>query len=99
MTLSELIEGIDDLGEELTIYAQEPWSEGSLAVAVAEPEDGSLPVEAAGMRYLLEVPLAKDVLEVWREWRGGAVPSLHDSCEAVIHYAENDAYLPTDSIG
>src|SRR4051794_37255170 len=50
--------------------------------------------EAAGMSYVLEVRIAKEVLEVWAEWRGGRPPSQHDKYAAVIHYATHDAYLP-----
>ena len=46
------------------------------------------------MRYLLEVFLAKEVVEVWSKWRNGRNPTALDKCAAVIYYAENDAYLP-----
>lgn len=95
-TLAELINNLDSLNEESTIYAiaDPDWSESSLAVAVLDPDGGSLPPEAAGMKYLLEVAIAKEVLDVWREWRQGKTPTIHDKCEAVIYYAKNDSYLP-----
>ena len=43
-----------------------------------------------GFDYLLEVDLVLDVLETWSWWRGGQTPTA----EAIIHYAETDAYLP-----
>ena len=46
------------------------------------------------MSYLLEVSLAKEVVQVWSEWRDGRRPTAIDKCEAVIYYAEHDAYLP-----
>lgn len=49
---------------------------------------------AKGMPYLLEVFLAKEVLGVWSQWRNGCIPSSDERCEAVIHYAKNDAYKP-----
>lgn len=59
-----------------------------------EPESGGVPNEAAGMEYLLEVFLAQEVAEVWRRWRPGREPTEDELCQAVIYYAENDAYLP-----
>lgn len=94
MTFAELVERLDALDDDLTIYAAESWSETSNAVAAREPEDGSLPPEAAGMRYVLEVSIAREVIEVWSKWRGGAVPTTSERCEAILHYAENDSYLP-----
>ena len=46
--------------------------------------------------YLLEVDLAVEVIEVWSEWRGGVVPTQMQAAQAVIHYAEHDAYEPLD---
>jgi hypothetical protein len=53
---------------------------------------GSIILQRA--RYLLEVALAQEVLEVWSAWRNGKVPTFAESVEAVVHYAEHDAYLP-----
>lgn len=54
------------------------------------------PPDPGRWRYLLGTRIAKEVIEVWSEWREGRVPSLEDALEAVLHYAENDAYLPAD---
>jgi hypothetical protein len=48
----------------------------------------------AGFEYLLEVDAALSVLEVWSAWREGLRPTPEEAAEAVIHYAERDAYLP-----
>jgi len=97
MKLADLMEQLDSLDDALTIYAERnpDWSANSLAVALPEPEEGGVPDEAQGMSYLLEVFLAKDVVQAWSGWRGGRKPSVKDKCEAVIYYAERDAYLPT----
>jgi hypothetical protein len=96
MTLGELVEKIEDLDDSFTIYAEggPNWNKDSKAVAVYEPDDGSLPPEAKGMRYFLEVSIAKDVINVWKQWRNGKNPSTIDKLKAIIHYAKNDAYLP-----
>ena len=49
-----------------------------------------------GLRYLLEVEMAKEVINVWREWRNGKEPSSLEKCHAVLYYAENDAFLVED---
>jgi hypothetical protein len=48
----------------------------------------------ASWRYLLEVLIAREVLEVWSAWRDGRIPSVEEACEAIIYYADNDAYQP-----
>ena len=98
MTFGELVERLDSLDGELTIYAEggpEATKEAS-AVAAREPEDGTHPAEARGLEYLLEVDEARRVLDVWRRWRGGREPGTNEKCEAISHYAARDAYLPTD---
>lgn len=56
-----------------------------------EPAEGKGP---AGLTYLLEVSLARDVLDVWTSWRNGAQPSPEEAARAVIYYAQHDAYEP-----
>ena len=41
--------------------------------------------------YLLEVTLAREA------GRPGQTPSLEDKVEAVIYYAQNDAWLPVET--
>lgn len=95
-TLGSMLDQIDSVDDELTIYAskQPQWTEASEAIACREPDDGSLPSEALGLAYLLEVSLAKDAIRVWRAWRGNALPTSKEKCDAVIYYATNDSYLP-----
>jgi hypothetical protein len=96
MTLADLLERLDSLDDNLTIYAERNpnWSATSAAVACLEPGSGGLPDAATGMSYLLEVFLAKEVLQDWGKGRGGRGATAQDKCNAVIYYAENDAYLP-----
>jgi hypothetical protein len=42
---------------------------------------------------VLELDVAKEAIEVWRQDRDGAEPSAAERCAAVIHYAVNDAFL------
>jgi hypothetical protein len=98
MKLIELLDKLELLDDSFTIYADPipEWTETSAAIACLGLEDGSLPeaIEAAGLKYLLEVNLAKEVLEVWRAWREGKEPSPTEKCQAIIYYAKHDSYLP-----
>jgi hypothetical protein len=89
VTLRDVVSGLDELDPEETIYA-ESASPDARAVVVPEPADG--PPE--GLRYLLEVGLAQESIRVWRDWRPGKEPTLEDKLEAILHYVENDAWLP-----
>jgi hypothetical protein len=93
--LAELVADLPRLDDALTIYSarDREWAADSEAIAIQAPEDGSLPAEAVGFVYLLEVDQAKEVLEVWSEWRGGRTPTLAECVEAIVYYAVNDAYL------
>ena len=94
-TLGEILDSLEALDEDLTIYAPEarPLTQESPAVTAMEPDDGSDPPEAVGLTYLIEVYLAKEALDSWSEWRGGRVPTTAERVEAIAYYADNDAYL------
>ena len=96
MTLQELISRLSAADDRLTVYASEPWSAHSDAVAVVNA-DGTTRPDQQGRAYLLETVLIRDVLEAWSSHHGGAVPSPQEACQAVIYYAENDAYLFPDN--
>ncbi|MFS8101767.1 hypothetical protein LFM09_32030 [Lentzea alba] len=90
-TLGDVIAGIATVSDDLTIYAGEEPAGPSTRVVLLDQSAGDPP---ADVRYLLEVVIAKEVLEVWSEWRDGRQPTLPEACEAVLHYASHDAYLP-----
>ena len=97
-TLRELVGRLDELDREVTLYAEggRDAQPDAPAVAAIEPEDGSLPPEADGLDYVLEVFIARDVLDVWSKWREGRQPTTDEACEAILHYARRDAYLPVE---
>ena len=74
---------------EATIYVSTPIGPYSYAVVCIEPDEGGGP---AGLTYLLEVSLARDVLHAWARWRNGKQPTLEEAAKAVIHYAQHNAY-------
>jgi hypothetical protein len=90
MNLIELIERIDDLGEELCFFVRKPWVAESEAVAGPLAKDFRVPLElsARGLDYFLEVPLIKEVLEVF----GDRPASQKEKLNLLVFYAENDAY-------
>ena len=92
MTLANLLASLDSLDAEDTIYAAEPWNKGSMALVAHEPETGGLPEEAQtqGMKYFLEVFVARDFLEDWKPSLGKE-PSRDEVCDRLIQYAIRDA--------
>ena len=92
-TLRDVVGALDELDEDAVIYT-DGRSTAARAAVVAEGDVEQ--AKADGLRYFLEVVLAKDAVAVWSEWRGGAEPTTDDKLEAIVYYAQNDAYLPLD---
>jgi hypothetical protein len=92
MTLVQLVKDLYLVVESDTIYAAEPWTMSSEAIAAAEPEAGGMAVEINDLQltYFLEVAIAREVLEGWKRNRHPQ-PSLHEECLRLIEYARNDA--------
>jgi hypothetical protein len=92
VTLQETIARLAEFDESQTIYAARPWEPFSEAVVTTEPADRSLPAEAvrSGCHYFLEVFIASEFLQEWRVTLGRE-PSLLESCNKLIEYAQNDA--------
>lgn len=92
MTLLEAIRTLGTLDEQGTIYAAKPWTEDSQAIVVREPESGGLPTaaERLGLKYFLEVSIARDFLDDWLA-RGDARPTPKETCARLIRYAITDA--------
>jgi hypothetical protein len=86
-SLREVVRTIAQIDDELTIYVAPEWSPDSRATIEREPEGGGLPPRAAssGMRYFLEVSVAKEVLEGLKDL------DLEGRTERLIRYAVTDA--------
>jgi hypothetical protein len=95
MTLSELLDKLDGQDDEATIFVDRSAALNANSSAVVVNSDMGSPPD--WMSNLLEVYLAKEVLEVWAKWHDGRQPSLMEKCRAVIWYAEHDAYLPVEA--
>ncbi|MES1197425.1 MAG: hypothetical protein ABUL55_02260 [Pseudomonadota bacterium] len=85
-TILSLVEGLDQLDPEATIYATEPWTPESQAIVAIE--DTTTGVAKDGMTYFLEIALALEILE---DWDKSGLRSTIDRCRRVIEYAQNDA--------
>src|SRR5690242_6258385 len=100
MTLAELVQNLGSLSDELTIYAEaDPhWRPGSKTVIRPESDQTARAVFVDGtqLEYLLEVSVAKEVIEVWSGWHNGQTPTVEEMCRALIYYSTHDAYLPLD---
>ena len=93
MTFREVIARLDELPGDETIFAAST-APGARAVVARERDDGAPP--EPGLRYVLEVELAREAVAVWRRWRPDRAPSLDDRVAAVSYYADNDAWLPVE---
>lgn len=101
MTLYEVAEQLDTFSDDQTIYAvgyYEGWGPDTFAMVRVSPEDGRIRQVFNGieMCYVLEISLAKEVIEVYQEHHKTSAPSAGQKLQAIIYYAENDAYLPPD---
>jgi hypothetical protein len=92
-TLRDVVGGLDELDDDAVIYTDGASPAARASVVSGAEVEGA---KADGLRYFLEVALAKDAVDVWSEWRDGAEPTLDDKLMAVSYYATHDAYLPLD---
>ncbi len=86
--LVDVISALASADPVAVIYCSAPVTPRSQAMICAEGE------EPAELGYLLEVALARDVLDSWANWRNGRQPTPEEAAKAVIHYALHDAYEP-----
>jgi hypothetical protein len=105
MTLLDVVRQLDELPDNaedeetpFIIYAAPhdgQWAADSPAVVLAPPDGNVVQViEGIEYRYLLEVFLAKEVVEAYQEHHGTLHPTADEKLRAIIYYAEHDAYLP-----
>lgn len=93
--LGQVISELRELDGDLTVYAP-----AGVEVSPETPVrlvDEAVDEPPAGTEYVLEVSLMRNAIKVWSAWRDGAVPTIPQACEAVLHYAKYDAYLPVST--
>lgn len=88
--LIDIVANLDDLDTSACLYVARPRTPTSPAAVVGRGESPE------GLEYFLEVNLARDAVEVWTAWRNGRRQTVGEMCEAIIYYADNDAYAPVD---
>ena len=93
--LIELVERLAELDDEETIYVCEPRTADSDGMVELEDPDRKpfgVPLEAteAGMKYFLEVGIAREVAEGLIAFLGEK-PNSTAICQRLIEYAINDA--------
>lgn len=84
VTLAQVIDQLEALDTDATIYAERPFRAESRAVVAVEPEDGSTPAEAIGLDYFIEVDIAL---------QAAGCSAIGTRLDRVLYYGENDAYL------
>ena len=92
-TLRDVVTVLDELSDDATIYTDGVTPAARATVVSSEADEAT---REAGLRYFLEVALAKEAVAVWSDWRGSAQPTVDDKLMAISYYATHDAYLPLD---
>jgi hypothetical protein len=90
MKLFKIVQELDALDNERTIYAAKPWTENSTAIVLREPEEAPIEAEKLGLQYFLEVSVTRDFIEDWIASLD-TVPTFQQKCIRLIQYATNDA--------
>jgi hypothetical protein len=92
MRLADIVARLAEFDSNDTIYASEPWTERSDAIVASEPALGGLPTDAAraGMKYFLEINIAREFVEDWINSLRERPSSLAIS-QRLIQYAIHDA--------
>jgi hypothetical protein len=97
MKLIDLLDNINQFDDDSVIFVpinSRPNEDSEVMVSKIVNIDGPPGIQTPeGMKYLLEVEVAKEVIQVWKNWRNGKEPSPLEKYQAVLYYVENDAYL------
>lgn len=92
--LEETLLKLNHISQDATIFATKPFSSRSAVRIVNEPIDDIKVFETEGFYYLLEASIIQEVISVWSAWRNNRQPTSAEIVQAIIYYAENDAYQP-----
>jgi hypothetical protein len=90
MKLIDAVQQLESIDGDSAIYARQPWTPSSEARLAVEGSEEEKQTKAEGLRYFLEVFIAKEVLEDWSSTLKQS-PSDEQSCARLIEYATNDA--------
>jgi hypothetical protein len=84
MTLGELVDRLEELDRDATIYAARPWDARARAAVAVEANGGAPSADAPDLEYFLEVEAALEAAQA---------STAATRFERVLYYAENDAFL------
>jgi hypothetical protein len=90
MKLIEAVQQLVKLDGDLTIYARDPWTQSSDTQLAVEGSEEEKRTKTEGLRYFLEVSLAREFLDDWRSIQKKP-QSDEQCCARLIEYATNDA--------
>ena len=90
MPLIEVVKQLAELDDDCTIYARNPWTSSTEATLAVEGSEEEKKAKIDGMRYFLEVSLAREFLGDWRLTQKKP-PTDEQSCARLVEYATNDA--------
>lgn len=100
-TLLEVVRQLDRFPDRYGIYAIQTkgqWTGTSQASLVELDDDGRPLQKPEGMKSVLPVFLAKEVISDWKKATGKIYLSPEEKLDIILHYAEYDAPPPiTDS--
>lgn len=90
MNLAEALDQVEDLDDDLVIFAKEPWSLHTDAMVDLLDDEFRPPQKIIdlGFSYFLEIAVAKEVLGVF----GDRETTPEERSSLLMYYAENDAY-------
>lgn len=93
LKLAEIISQGDFAGDDVTIYAERPWTTASEAILVSPPPEFTHAIRQGekAFDYFLEAFIARDFLDDLVALGDGAAMSEDERCKRLIQYAENDA--------
>ena len=87
-----VLEDIED-GAAIYVMAAPIWTERSESEFQELIDEADFPpVLDDGKQYLLEVFIAKEILEDWSAAFPSSKLSVQEKCRLLVYYAENDAY-------
>ena len=96
MTLSDVIGRVLEIPGEQIVYVKK--TDGAArdwpAISCREEDSEREGLSARGFTYLLEVFLIEDVIAQLRSVTKGRALTVDELVDAVLYYAENDAYYP-----
>ncbi|WDF78366.1 hypothetical protein PQ469_31245 [Mucilaginibacter sp. KACC 22773] len=95
-TLENIIHNIHEFDDLAVLFVDQKLKWGPLSkTCIYFFEDGEeVPSKIDDIPYFLEVELVKEVIDVWNIRTTGKRQGSKDIIDAVIFYAERDAYMP-----